>query len=51
MAAKRRELEDEVKALAIEIANLRCQVEMLSDVIQGKRLEVVGKDKSNEDSQ
>lgn len=51
MAAKKRELDDEVKSLAIEIANLRCQVEMLAEAIQDKRLEVVGKDKSNEDSQ
>lgn len=41
MAARKRELEDDVKALAVEIANLRCQIEMLADAVQDARLHAI----------
>lgn len=43
MAAKKRELEDELKALSVEIANLRCQVEMLAEAVQDRRFDALSR--------
>lgn len=43
MAAKKRELEDELKAMSVEIANLRCQVEMLAEAVQDRRFDTLSR--------